>query len=84
MGAQPLRKLPVASPFCQRWLHGRHSWTPRHAGGFDPARYQVAAIDHATTRAYVTTHHYSRTYVADRFRLGLYHLAGGGIAVRCS
>ncbi len=63
----------------QRWRAGVHTWAPVSAGGFDAARYTVRAVDHATARAFVVAHHYSRSYPADRLRFGMFdgaHLVG--------
>ena len=47
------------------------------------AEYEVAEIsDDATARQFITLHHYSRTYPAARFRVGLYrHGEFAGVAV---
>lgn len=65
--------------WCQRWQSGAHSWRPTSEGGFNPRRYTVAAIDEATARVFVVTHHYSRAYPAASLRVGLFegaHLVG--------
>lgn len=56
----------------QRWRVGRASYRP--AGElFDPAGHEVAEIpDDATAKAFVTRHHYSASYPAARWRMGLY------------
>lgn len=57
---------------CQRWNDGRD--TRRPAG--EPIRtseYEVAEIDESIAKAFVTTHHYSKSYPAARFRHGLMH-----------
>lgn len=66
----------------QRWRDA----SPRYRPAGETIRtdsYDVAAIaDDATARAFVTGHHYSRSYPAARFRFGLY--TGGdlvGVAV---
>lgn len=57
---------------CQRWRDRRGRYRP--AG--EPIctrRYEVAVIgDDRTPRAFVERHHYSGSYVAARFRVGLY------------
>lgn len=66
----------------QRWELGRDSYRP--AGEvIRPSEYEVAEIPGDTiAREFVETHHYSRTYVAARFRFGLYrHGALVGVAV---
>lgn len=57
---------------CQRWAHRKARYRP--AGElFDPSRYGVAPIDgNAAAAAFVRTHHYSGSYPAARFRVGLY------------
>lgn len=58
--------------FCQRWRDGRDSRRP--AGEpFDPSRFDVAPVEHAEARAFVEGHHYSGSYVAARFEVGLWH-----------
>ena len=56
----------------QRWLGGRASYRPPS----EPIRtseYDVAEIhDDTTARDFILTHHYSGTYPAARFRMGLY------------
>lgn len=56
----------------QRWNAGRTSYR-RPDETIRTADYEVAVIDDdRTARAFVTEHHYSRTYPAARFRVGLY------------
>jgi hypothetical protein len=69
---------------CQRWRKGRDSYRP--AGEvIDPADYEVRRLDTvADARRFVETHHYSRAWVADRFRFGMFHRRDGelvGVAV---
>jgi hypothetical protein len=77
----------MSSPACQRWNNRVHSWRRPGDGGFDPARYGVAAIaDDRTPKTFVQAHHYSGTFPAAKHRFGLYDLAGGepdlaGVAV---
>jgi hypothetical protein len=60
---------------CQRWSPGRvQSWRRPEDGGFDPARYGVVKVVRKTAKAYVTSRHYSGTYVAARLPYGLYDL----------
>lgn len=64
---------------CQRWRSGAHTWAPADAAAFQASRYAVRSIDPATARAFVTGHHYSRSYPADRQRFGMFegaHLVG--------
>lgn len=65
----------------QRWFRRQHSWVRTSAGGFDPSRYTVEPITLPQAREYVCAHHYSGTYVADRYRFGLFHHAGGTVAL---
>jgi hypothetical protein len=71
----------------QRWNERVHSWKRPEDGGFDPARYGVAAIaDDTTAKDFVQRHHYSGSYPAAKHRYGLYDLAGeepelAGVAV---
>lgn len=63
----------------QRWNVGRASY--RHPEEpINPREYEVGELaDDRTPREFVTVHHYSRTYPAARFRIGLYrhgHLEG--------
>jgi hypothetical protein len=61
----------VSLTLTQRWNRGRDSYRP--AG--EPIRtleYEVAAVDEASAKAFVCTHHYSRAYPAARFRFGLF------------
>lgn len=67
----------------QRWCHDLPRYRP--AGErIDPRRYEVAPIaDDTTARAFVRAHHYSGSYPAARFRIGLYGNVGAleGVAV---
>lgn len=71
------------TPAEQRWTHG----TPRFvtpANTFDPRGWEVAPMPHdADARAFVVTHHYSRSYPAALRRFGLYAPGGAlqGVAV---
>lgn len=56
---------------CQRWRGGRDRYRP--AGEtFDPARASVQVISETDARGFVTEHHYSSSYPAARFRVGLF------------
>lgn len=75
-------EINPASEVCQRWRHQRHTWRHARDGGFDADRYRVEPISEPTAKAYVVTHHYSRTYPAAAHRHGLFE--GGellGVAV---
>lgn len=55
----------------QRWRDGRGVYMP--AGEvIDPDRYFVALIDELPAKAFVTRHHYSSTFPAARYRVGLF------------
>lgn len=67
-GQEPLFGLDWA----QRWRGGGERWQPR-GPLFDPAVHEVRPIaDDTTASGFVTTHHYSGSYVAARHRFGLY------------
>ncbi|MEV5710116.1 hypothetical protein [Actinoallomurus sp. NPDC052274] len=71
--ALPFPEVPTASPQCQRWRGGRHSWRHAEPGTrFDARRYEVHPIEEAEAKAYVTAAHYSGSYPAARLRYGLY------------
>lgn len=72
MHVQQLLEFPVVTESCQRWHHGRHSFTRTRDGGFDPRRYQVRPLAHAEAKSYVLTHHYAGSFPAARFCYGLY------------
>ena len=76
-------ELSPSSEWCQRWRDGRPRWRHRSEGGFDSAQYQVGPLEDRTAKAYVERHHYSHTYVASRFRFGLWDRRGTllGVAV---
>lgn len=61
----------------QRWQRGREAWAGRHHL-FDPSEFGVDPI--ASDREagdFVRLHHYSSSYPAARFRVGLYRKIGG-------
>jgi hypothetical protein len=66
----------------QRWEEGRMRWRSDRET-IRPSEYDVAEIaDDRTARAFVALHHYSREYVAARYRFGLYRLGRlAGVAV---
>lgn len=74
-------KLLPPGQGCQRWLFGRDSYrVPDEV--INTRDYEVAPIDEAPAKAFVVTHHYSRTYPAARFRFGLFRgpaLVGVGV-----
>lgn len=55
----------------QRWHEGRERWTAPEHGVFDPTRYRVEPILDRAAKAFVCAHHYSASYPAARFRVGL-------------
>ena len=56
---------------CQRWHRGRGTCRP--AGElFDPNRAYVAPIDAASAKRFVCEHHYSHSFPASRFNVGLF------------
>jgi hypothetical protein len=64
--------MQYAFDFNQRWRERRSSYRPA-AEPICASEYDVAEIaDDTTARVFVTTHHYSQTYPAARFRFGLY------------
>lgn len=69
-------------PFVQRWKDHRSSYRPR-GEPIDASKYGVEEIDEPTARAFVTRHHYSASYPADRARVGLFRAGDGlvGVAV---
>ena len=66
----------------QRWCDGRASYRPP-TEPIRTAEYEVAEMsDDTTARQFITHHHYSHTYPAARFRVGLYrHGELVGVAV---
>jgi len=55
----------------QRWRKRRAVFVPP-TDLFDPSRAEVALISESDGRAFVTSHHYSRSWPAARFRVGLF------------
>ncbi len=69
-GAAAARQLGLDLA-CQRWNKGRASYRP--AGEvFDPRWASVEPISDREARAYVEREHYSHSYVAARFRAGIF------------
>lgn len=65
--------------WCQRWTDGEATYQPTGEDGFTVRGYTVRPIDQPAARTFVTRHHYSGTYPADRLRFGLFegpHLVG--------
>jgi hypothetical protein len=60
-----------APSFCQRWQLQRATWRP--AGElFRPSRHAVEVLEERDAKGFVCTHHYSGSYPAARFRVGLF------------
>jgi hypothetical protein len=76
--------LHLANVPCQRWNHGESKFLmPAFDEIFDRDRYSVDVLDEATAKEFVLTHHYSRSYPAAVFRVGLFGARGRleGVAV---
>lgn len=67
----------------QRWHEGRERWVAPSQGLFDPSRYHVAPIADRAAKEFVCTHHYSASYPAARFRVGLVDRDTGELAGVC-
>lgn len=65
-------EVSPASDWCQRWRDGGHTWRHRSEGGFDRARYHVAAVGEKAAKSFVERHHYSGSYPSARLRFGIY------------
>lgn len=83
---EDLQEVPTASPWCQRWHGRRHSWRHVRDGGFDARNYTVDVIPQETSRQFVLSHHYARSYPAAKVQMGLYGISGSqkkltGVAV---
>lgn len=74
MAERLLPELDPASPFCQRWRDGRHSWRHTSEGGFNPDRYGVDQIPEDAAKSYVLANHYSSSYPSAKRRYGLFDL----------
>lgn len=69
---------------CQRWRNGAGLFLePREHEAFDRRRYSVDVLSESVARQFVTAHHYSRSYPAAVFRVGLFGAAAAleGVAV---
>lgn len=55
----------------QRWNRGHGSWRPS-GELIDPRQFEVAEIPEAEAKGFVVRHHYSGSYPAARFRVGLF------------
>lgn len=62
----------MRAPACQRWRDQRGSYRP--AGEpIDPTSYGVEPIAEKLAKGFVCRHHYSASFPAARFRVGLFH-----------
>lgn len=65
---------PAPAKDCQRWTMGRASYRP--AGEpINTARYGVEVIEERDAREFIINHHYSGSYPAALFRVGLFRTA---------
>lgn len=84
---EDLAEAQTASPWCQRWRAGKHSWRHVRDGGFDARNYRVDVIpEEEPAKTFVVAHHYSRSYPAVKVQFGLYDVSGSrrrlcGVAV---
>ncbi|WP_212180549.1 hypothetical protein [Burkholderia vietnamiensis] len=64
---------PAMHAVCQRWRDGRPSYRDiNDPEPFDRRRYTVDVIDERTARTFISIHHYSKSYPAALFRIGLF------------
>jgi hypothetical protein len=56
--------------FSQRWDRGDSRWVDKHVY-FDPKAHDVVVIEESTAKEFIKRHHYSGTYPAARYRVGL-------------
>jgi hypothetical protein len=68
---------------CQRWESRTPSWRHTSEGGFNPAGYDVVALDWVTALTFVTVHHYSGAFSSAVLRFGLVDRAGGQLVGVC-
>lgn len=69
LGGMAVASLDLSQ--CQRWHQGHDRYRP--AGEvFDSTYAGVAAIDAATAKAFVTRHHYARSFPASRVNVGIF------------
>ncbi|WP_109015704.1 Mom family adenine methylcarbamoylation protein [Novimethylophilus kurashikiensis] len=69
----------MGSDGAQRWHHRRDTFVPP-SNRFDPGRCEVVALPEAEAKQFVIQHHYSGSYPAARFRVGLVAKPRDGIA----
>lgn len=74
---EDLAEAQTASPWCQRWRAGKHSWRHVRDGGFDARNYRVDVIrEEEPAKTFVLAHHYSQSYPAVKVQFGLYDVSG--------
>lgn len=76
--------IPSTDTPCQRWRHGESKFLfPANDETFNRSQYSVDVLDEATAKAFVVTHHYSQSYPAAVFRVGLFGVGARleGVAV---
>lgn len=59
-----------ATSKCTRWKHRKMRYRPP-GEVFNPSRAEVVVLPEADAKAFIQTHHYSKSYPAARFRVGL-------------
>jgi len=74
----PLRDIPSASLWCQRWRERRQSWRHVSEGGFDHRLFEVDVLSEKEAKRFVLQHHYSRSYPNGLRRFGLFRRGKGG------
>jgi hypothetical protein len=65
----------------QRWQGGGARWVAPSGGVFEPSRYRVDEVSESAAKAFICAHHYSASYPAARYRVGLFDVADGGALV---
>ncbi len=70
MDAALLHAFELASSQSQRWAHRRMRYRPP-GEVFNPSRAEVVVLDERDAKRFIEQHHYSRSYPAARFRVGL-------------
>ncbi|MFI5864580.1 hypothetical protein [Streptomyces sp. NPDC051546] len=86
MPTNDLGEFPTATPWCQRWREGRHSFRHTSAGGFDPRHYIVEPLAVRMAKEFVLRHHYSGAFPSAKKTFGLFNICDGeprlsGVAV---
>jgi hypothetical protein len=67
----------------QRWQGGGARWVAPSGGVFEPSRYRVDEVGEREARAFVVAHHYSASYPAARYRVGLFEVSTGALVGVC-